>query len=53
MTSVPKQIRLLEGKAMLNSQNSSEEYLSGRCQAYMTLCKLFTIKYYLNQSGNT
>lgn len=33
MTSVRKQIRLREGKAILNNQSSSEESLGGRCQA--------------------
>ena len=33
MTSVRKQIRLREGKAIMNSQNRSEESLGGRCQA--------------------
>ena len=33
MTSVRKQIRLREGKAILNNQISSEESLGGRCQA--------------------
>jgi len=33
MTSVRKQIRLREGKAILNNQSRSEESLGGRCQA--------------------
>jgi RNA polymerase sigma-70 factor (ECF subfamily) len=33
MTSVRKQIRLREGKAILHNQSSSEESLGGRCHA--------------------